>query len=261
MPKGSLSILMYHSIDETSSVISTAPSIFRRQMEHLWRHGFLVLTLSQVVDHLRRGESFPEKSITLTFDDGFANTYTTAFPLLQQYGFSATIFPVTGYVGRLNDWPGQPSGIPPLPLLSWAEMQEMSRYGIQFGSHAVAHPLLPEIPLREAEQEIWGSKAEIEDHLQKPVEFFAYPYGRYDPRVKDIVRRLFQGACSTHLRQVHMHSDPWALERIDVNYLAADPFFKLLSTPLLPSYLGFRNIFRSLKERLPGRTFPMSAGY
>ncbi|MBI4589384.1 MAG: polysaccharide deacetylase family protein [Candidatus Rokubacteria bacterium] len=262
MRRGSLVILMYHSIDESGSVISVSPATFRHHMASLARDGFRVLALSTVAEHLRRGEAFPERSIAVTFDDGFVNTYTTGFPVLQKYGFSATVFLVTGHVGRVNDWPSQPRQIPRLPLLSWPQIEEMGRHGICFGAHSVSHPLLPAIPRREAEREIGESREAIEAYLQRPVEFFAYPYGRHDGGIRDVVASLFQGACSTRPGQVHARSDPWALGRLDVCYVARAPLFKLLSTPLLPSYLGLLRLLRSAREGLRlGTTDPRSTGY
>jgi peptidoglycan/xylan/chitin deacetylase (PgdA/CDA1 family) len=249
---------MYHSLDDSGSVISLSPTAFRRQMEHLSGQGWRVLALSTVVDLLRGGAPLPAKSVALTFDDGFESTYTVGLPILEAYGFSATVFLVTGYLGRLNEWPSQPSGLPRLRLLSWSQVEEMGRHGIQFGAHSVTHPLLPAIPPALAEREIGLSKAMIEDHLQRPVDLFAYPYGRHDGGIREIVSGLFRGACATLPRPVGLESDPWGLPRVDVYYLSADLVFRLLATPLLAPYLGLVRLARAVRRRLPGRA---SAGY
>src|SRR5690348_2083040 len=101
-------VLTYHSLDNSRSVISLPPAVFRDQMEALAGSGTPVVPLSEI--HNRPG------AVSITFDDGFANIADHALPILQRFSFPATVFVVGGHCGGYNDWPSQPPGIPRLPL-------------------------------------------------------------------------------------------------------------------------------------------------
>ena len=241
-------ILMYHSIDDSNSVISIDPHRFKAQMRFLKDHAFNVISLHEVISCIKNKRAFPDKSVVITFDDGFKNVFTEAFPILQDYGFSATIFITANYCGKSNNWPGQPDYIKPQPLLSWNEIKEMDQYGIQFGAHTLNHPYLTQIHIEEAEIEILSSKRIIEDHLQKKIDFFAYPYGDFDKHIKKIVSQLFIGSCSTNLGFACNKSDLYALERIDYFYIKNDWIMKQLLSLNFATYLKCRNILRTVKK-------------
>ena len=170
-------ILTYHSIDETGSIISTSPDHFRSQMQHLKNKQFNVISLKDIVTSLRNKLPLPQKSISITFDDGFKNFYSVAYPILKKYGFPATIFLVPGYCGKNNQWDGQPERIPILDLLDWDEIQEMASNGMDFGTHTMHHPDLSRLSEEQVYIEITESKSLIQKNLGKDVSFFAYPYG------------------------------------------------------------------------------------
>lgn len=241
-------ILMYHSIDDINSVISIDPLRFKAQMRFLKDHAFNVISLHEVISCIKNKRAFPDKSVVITFDDGFKSVFTEAFPILQDYGFSATIFITANYCGKSNNWPGQPDYIKPQPLLSWSEIKEMDQYGIQFGAHTLNHPYLTQIHIEEAEKEILLSKRIVEDHLQKKIDLFAYPYGDFDRHIKKIVSQLFIGSCSTNLAFVSTRSDLYALERIDVFYVKNDWILKQLLSLNLVTYLKCRNILRTVRN-------------
>src|SRR5215472_13250041 len=108
-------ILTYHSLDTSGSVISLDPKLFRDQMEWLRGTGIEVVPLERVKE--RPG------AVAITFDDGFRNFYEDAFPVLQDHRFPATVFIVTDFCGRQNNWPSQPASppVPRLPLMNWSE--------------------------------------------------------------------------------------------------------------------------------------------
>src|SRR5262245_46670162 len=132
--RGEVAILTYHSLDDSGAVLSTPPRIFAAQMQSLHERGIRVIPLSEVGQALS-GQAGPEPLLALTFDDGFRNVYEYGLPVLQRYGFAATVFLVTDYSGAANAWPGQPAAVERRPLLGWAEVKEMSGAGIAFGSH------------------------------------------------------------------------------------------------------------------------------
>jgi peptidoglycan/xylan/chitin deacetylase (PgdA/CDA1 family) len=241
------SILTYHSIDGDGSVLSTAPQQFDRQMQYLRENSFESISASEVATLLHHGSPIPDGKVCLVFDDGFRNIYSKAFPILLECGFTATIFLVAGYCGRYNNWPGNLKSLKPSSLLSWSEAKEMKKFGIDFGSHSATHPDLTTIPIRDAESEIVGSKREIEDRLGESVDTFAYPYGRYNRQIKDIVRNHFVGACSTRLGNVRTGADRYAMRRIDVWFLSPFWLFKNLRTAPVASYLYIRQALREIK--------------
>ena len=138
--KAKVPVLTYHSIDDSGSIISTPPRIFRQQMRTIKDLGLKALSLKQLSHSLRAQKPIEPNSVVLTFDDGFANFYTEAFPTLQENGLTATVFLVAGHCGGYNDWTGNPPKLPRSKVLSWEQIREISDAGIDFGSHTLSHP-------------------------------------------------------------------------------------------------------------------------
>ena len=246
-------VLMYHSLDDGGSPISVTPSIFAQQMQTLHQRGLNVISLTQLVDGLTNGEPLPDRSVVLTFDDGFENVYQQAFPILQQYGFPATVFLVAGYCGKTNHWPSQPAGIPRLPIMTWEQIHEMDRAGIEFGAHTHNHPRLDRVSGGELELEVVNAKRVLEDHLGHRVDHFSYPYGRSDAGSAELVSQTYRGACTTRLGTVSAKTNPLSLPRVDTYYVRQPQIFKTLSTPALSAYLAVRRPLRSAASMVLGR--------
>jgi len=241
-----VAILTYHSLDDSGATLSTPPRIFAAQMQSLHERGIQVSPLSQVWQVLH-GQAGKEPLVVLTFDDGFRNVYEYGFPVLQYYGFPATVFLVTDYCGALNAWPGQPAAVERRPLLGWPEVREMSAAGISFGSHTRTHPDLRGVTREKIEEELVGSKQAIEDAIGRPVDTFAYPYGAANHWVRQLAQAHFTLACATTLGYVQPGSDPSALERIDMYYLRGLGLFRRLFLPDLKAYLYMRRLGRRLR--------------
>ncbi len=240
-------ILMYHSLDESGSVLSTQPGLFARQMRTLYDRGFRAVSLSELLRVLQ-DKPGDQKTIAITFDDGFENLYQYAMPVLAAYHFSATVFLVTDHCGKSNNWPGQAARIPWLPLLRWSQICEMADLGIQFGAHTKTHPNLTRLSDMAAREEIIGSQKAIEDHVQQRVNAFAYPYGAYNSLTRDVVRSHFDLACSAELDYARPGSDPVALERLDTFYLRSQYFFRCLLSCRTVTYLRVRRALRDFKN-------------
>lgn len=248
--KRGLPILTYHSLDETGSVISTPPALFRKQVAWLAREGFRTISLGEAIATLEQKGDVPDRTIALTFDDGYRNVYTEAFPALVRLGFSATVFLVTGHCGGYNDWPGP---LPPngrQPLVTWAQIREMSAGGIEFGSHTVTHPDLTRLAATAVESELIRSKEMIEESLGVAVDLFAYPYGRYDATVREAARSHYRAAFTTRLGEVAPRSDLYTLRRIDTYFLRPPLSISALRRPGFVSYLALRQIVRDLKDAI-----------
>jgi peptidoglycan/xylan/chitin deacetylase (PgdA/CDA1 family) len=213
-------ILMYHMVRETEDAKEKRycchPTAFRKQMAYLKRAGYLVIGLDDLIDSIINGTTLPQKSIAITFDDGFADNYENAFPVLKKYGFPATVFVVSRLVGRTNEWM-QEEGFPKRELLGWSRLREISANGITIGSHTTTHASLIDIETESARHEISNSKSELENALGKPVHFFAYPYGLLNEQIEEfVVEAGYLGACSTRSGFNSEHANPFALRRIEV---------------------------------------------
>jgi peptidoglycan/xylan/chitin deacetylase (PgdA/CDA1 family) len=245
---GRLSILTYHSLDGLGSVLSTSPSTFARHLQVLREAGANVLSLREGAERLRRGD-LPERALVITFDDGFRSVVEHGLPLLLDYGFTATVFVVSGFVGRSNSWPSQPAYVATQPLLDWPQLRELAEAGIDIGAHSRTHPRLPDLTRREIEAEIVQSKREIEDRVGHRVETFAYPYGDYDEAVLAAASLHVSLACSADLGFARPTSHPLALERIDVHYLRRPWALRRLFAKPMRTYLAIRRAGRELRRR------------
>ena len=213
-------ILMYHMVCETEDAKEKRycchPEAFKKQMAYLKRAGYQVIGLDDLINSIMNSTALPQKSIAITFDDGFADNYENAFPVLQECGFPATLFVVSRLVGCSNEWM-QKNGFPRRELLGWNALREMSSNGINVGSHTITHPSLTDIKTEFARDEIANSKVELESELGEPVSFFAYPYGLLNEQVeKLVVEAGYIGACSTRSGFNSEHANPFALRRIEV---------------------------------------------
>lgn len=244
MANSKIPILTYHSIDDSGSIISVSPAKFRRQMELLKEVAYKTISLKEIVEHIRNRKVFPKKSIAITFDDGFKNVYYEAFPILKEFGFTATIFLVTGDCGKKNRWDSHSRNIPNIDLLCWDEIIEMSDKGMDFGAHTMSHSNLSGLSIEKATEEIVNSKSMIQKHLKKDILFFAYPYGSQTVEIKGIIKGKFYGACSTGMGFVTLKSDVYSLPRIEMYYFSRNNFFTWIETPLFSYYIKMRSIPR-----------------
>jgi peptidoglycan/xylan/chitin deacetylase (PgdA/CDA1 family) len=243
-----LPILTYHSLDDFGSVLSTSPATFERHLEVLRQAGAKVLSLRDGAERLRRGD-LPECALALTFDDGFRSVYEHGLPLLLRYGFTATVFVVSGFVGRSNSWPSQPPTVRPQPLLGWSQIRDLAEAGIDIGAHSHTHPHLPGLSRPAIEAEIVESKQEIEDRVGRRVEVFAYPYGAYDETVLAAAAAHVSVACSADLAFARPTSNPLALERLDVYYLRRPWALRRLFSRRLRAYVAVRRAALDLRRK------------
>jgi len=247
-------ILTYHSISHGDSPLKISPELFAEQMEWL-RDNARVVSLSEIVAALASHRPLPERTVVLTFDDGFQDFYTSAAPLLHRWALPATVFLATGYCGRTNSWPGQPDWVNQQPLLSWEQVAELAMQGFSFGAHSVSHPVLTRLPVVEAQQEIMQCKSQIEEHVGQPVEFFCYPYGRWNPAVRNMVNQRYKGACTTIARAISSGSDLFALPRADVHYLRHRGLFRSLFRGHFLAYLATRRFIRRIRREPEGGSY------
>lgn len=164
----------FHALDVRPSVISVSPKVFQNSMTKLFRKGYQMLDLLEATNFLHNRFEFPERSVVITFDDGYFSVYEKAFPVLKKTGMSATVFLTVGRERSLNTTGRLPS-LNGRKMLTWREIREMHDRGIQFGAHTLIHPDLTRLPVERVLIEVADSKAIIENALGSEVACFAYP--------------------------------------------------------------------------------------
>jgi peptidoglycan/xylan/chitin deacetylase (PgdA/CDA1 family) len=169
-------VLLYHSVEELGAGALEGRRLFERQVAHLVRGGYRTLSPADFVRAIDEGV-WPDKSILLTFDDGYRDFHDHAYPVLRDAGLEATVFLVCDVLeGRTQVWRGpQPPWMP--PLMGWSEVLELREAGVHFGSHGLSHALLGELGAEELAEEAEESKALLERRLETDVVLFSYPYG------------------------------------------------------------------------------------
>lgn len=218
-------ILMYHMIrppirGARFNSIRVSPEVFEWQLKWFTDHGFVFLTMADLAKGVRQ-----ERAVVLTFDDGFEDNYTAAFPLLKKYGARATLYLVAErHDGR--DWSTQKKAhhdtgeLLKEPKLSDEQVREMVDSGVfELGAHTKTHVNLSKASGEEKRSEIIGSKKLLEEQFTVPVTSFAYPFGIWDPQDRDVVKEGGFSTAVTTDRGVtpYPYENPLELRRIKVS--------------------------------------------
>jgi peptidoglycan/xylan/chitin deacetylase (PgdA/CDA1 family) len=135
----------------------------------------------------RGGVGGGERLISLTIDDGFRSVLEHALPVLRRHGMQATLYLVADRIGRWNDWE-QAEGEVAAPLMEAGEIREWLAAGQRIGSHTLTHPWLTRISLAQAQEEIGAARRKLEDQFGIAITDFCYPYGDWNPAVRDLVQ-------------------------------------------------------------------------
>lgn len=213
-----LPILMYHLVrdDLPASDIVIGTKKFTKQMEFLRKEGYTPISLSAWSDWVLHGKPLPEKPVALTFDDGFADLYENAWPVLKEYGFPLTAFVVTRRIGDVNQWDGIEPG--KFPLITKEQMQKMNADGALFEAHSQTHPYLLQLKEAQLTKEIEGCKEDLRPLTGRDPEFFAYPYGQFHARERKCVSEAgYKGACTTIQGLNTIRTDLYRLRRINIS--------------------------------------------
>ncbi len=185
-----IGILTYHSIDDSGSVVSIRPDVFRRQAEWLATGEVRVVPLDDICRVPPEADA-----VALTFDDGFENFASMAWPELRKRNLPATLFVVPDHVGRTNAWAGANGRkIPELSLLDWEDLGRLAEEGVRLGSHTLTHADLSRLDASRLDDEIAGSAERIRRETGADPGAFAYPFGRFSPAAVDAVRQVYPRA-------------------------------------------------------------------
>jgi peptidoglycan/xylan/chitin deacetylase (PgdA/CDA1 family)/GT2 family glycosyltransferase len=212
-------VLMYHAFaaDREQGRYVLPRRSFARQMLLLRALRYRVLEVEQLAEALREGRRLPRRTVAITIDDGYADNFEVAYPILRRHGFTATLFLVSRRLGARADWSSDGGPTDGRTLLSLDQVRELHAGGLSVGAHTRTHRPLPSLAAAEAVEEISGSRTDLEAAGVGPVATFAYPYGEFDERALDAARRAaFRGACTTYPRHARFGDDPLLIPRIEV---------------------------------------------
>ncbi|MCL4370358.1 MAG: polysaccharide deacetylase family protein [Chloroflexi bacterium] len=206
---------MYHYIrvnpdpdDFAGYILSVTPDDFAAQVEFLTARGYHTVSFAQLVAYFDDQQPLPSQPIILTFDDGYRDFYTEAYPILKKYGQTATVFLITGFL----DWPG---------YLTTEQIEEMAADGIDFGGHTTHHIDVRAIDEAQAAEEIVANKRDIEAILGREIVAFSYPGGGFSDWAAGLVQAAgYQAAVTTRYGLWHTQADLLSLSRLRISGMA-----------------------------------------
>lgn len=224
-PKGKydikFGILMYHHItndpNHRNSSLAVRPEVLEQQISYLLEKGYVFLTLSQALDNFNAGLSF-NKTLVLTFDDGYRDFYEQAYPILKKYNVPATLFVINTDIGRAGN-------------VTVEMMKEMRASGlIEIGAHTLNHPNLTKLKEEAVRKQIFESKLDLQKKLGVEVRVLAYPYGFYNKTALDLVKEAgYAGAVSVFFGEKPNQNNRYVWRRVMItNNESGDKLLKLI---------------------------------
>lgn len=242
-----LPILIYHRVTDEVGGLCVAPIVFEQHLDYLKKQGYVGVCLNQIADALEGKSVLPKRAVAITFDDGYLDNYSQAWPLLQKYGYNATIFLISNFVGLDNRF-DRVKPTSSVPLMNESQIKEMAAGGIEFGSHTANHKALTELAEQERQSELEDSRKALGVLLNKEVSSFAYPYSRVDENCEFAVQaagyRVAVAGTGTDFR-------PYRLNRIDPTYgslsLLLSPTVRKIRTNSV--YVRLRSLTYNLLKR------------
>ena len=221
-------VLNYHQfLEDCDSRLCIPPALFDQQMNYLRENGFRAVTMDDLAGFLQYRKALPKKSVIITIDDGYRSAYDVAYPILKRYGYAATLFIYTDYVGVSNK------------AITWDQLREMKADGFQIGSHTISHSDLTmkkegeseEGYLARMEKELIDSKQIIDAELTQDTMAIAFPFGRYDESILALAQEAgYRLGFSVEKGGNPFFADPLCLKREQILEKDLDNFVSRLNT-------------------------------
>ena len=212
--------------------------LFAEQMATLAEEGCVSFSMSEVARRLKAGSPFPRGAVALTFDDAFANVAEVAGPIMARYGFTATVYVITGMVGRVTNWTAHGAGLPRQAIADWSQLESLQQFGVEIGAHTASHGFLTAYSDAELQRELRQPRVLLQEQLGVPVNSFAYPQGDYDSRVVAAVRRAgYTSAVTIDQGRASRGDDLFRLPRLHVGNNATPDVIRAFVVPTIsPTY-------------------------
>ncbi len=246
-----LPILMYHRIADEGAVglaqWRLSPRLFEQQLDWLKQHGYRSIDTREWLNALSDRHPPPGRPVLITFDDGYADFADKAWPLLQRYGFTATVFIVTDNVGGTADWDARLGN--PAHLMDWDTIRELSSQGVEFGSHTTAHQMLTSVSQEEVDRAARHSREMLQAKLRQEIVSIAYPWGAHNAAVREVCENTgYRAGFTTETGFGRLSDDPLATPRIEITSLDGLDLF-------VPKLIGRAELLDGLSVPDPGRSF------
>ncbi len=226
-------VLNYHKVDSSFNSLAIPQELFEQQMEYLTQQGYHTISPDELYQGLTGETELPPNPVLITFDDGYVDNYTNAFPILKKYHMKATIFVVPGFTNVNKGY------------LTWDQMQEMEQDGITIESHTLHHKALEGLTDDQIIAELRNSKEHLEGRLGHPVEYLAYPTGTYNLHIANLAKEVgYRAAFTVKYGNVDQGSNVYALERVPIfrtEHTMRDFYARLQFRPLLEDFGWMKN--------------------
>ncbi|HEY4276757.1 MAG TPA: polysaccharide deacetylase family protein [Conexibacter sp.] len=213
-------ILLYHRIRAAGEPVDrfdVTLDAFREQMRLVASCGRKAQTVSELIG---RRHSLAGDVVAVTFDDGTADFYHHAWPVLRAHGLPVTLYVTSALVD------GRHEGA---EMLSWQQLEELAAEGVEIGAHGHRHLPLDMLSIERAALELVNSRLALQDRLRRPVTSFAFPHGYHTAAVKQLLPRVgYRSACAVKNRLSHPHDDRYALSRMTVGTATSPERFEAL---------------------------------
>lgn len=241
-------ILMYHRIANVEKDRnSLPPDKFAWQMQFLHENGFHTITPEMLYNFYTNGDALPAKPILLTFDDGYEDNYTIALPLLKQYGMTAVVFPIAGWIGRKNHW--ENFGKQETTTMTWEQLKVWQSSGQAIASHTMEHPFLGSCSDTVMAAELHDSREKLNEKLGIRTDFLCYPYGDFNEKVVSAAKHAGYKAAFAIFEGISLsHVDLYALPRIPIPAHQSQWEFRLKISRLFIIFIAMRKLERDFKR-------------